>query len=148
MLQQFFHVNVCVSDMDRSVAFYQDLGFKTVNDFTIEDDTVGDALGVKASKLRGVFMQLGDDPGAVILDLVQFIDPPTQGKPYPSLNNIGICRIAFSVEDIDKAYEDLKAKQVEFVAPLFKREGPDGNEIAFVCFKDPDGTILELISGF
>jgi catechol 2,3-dioxygenase-like lactoylglutathione lyase family enzyme len=148
MLKQFFHVNVCVTDMDRSVEFYGGLGFKKVDDFTMEDPTVGDALGVKANKLRGVFMRLGDDPGSLILDLVQFIDPPTQGAPYPSLNNVGICRIAFSVDDIDETYKDLQAKNVEFVAPLHKIPREDGTEIGVVCFKDPDGTILELISGF
>jgi catechol 2,3-dioxygenase-like lactoylglutathione lyase family enzyme len=133
--------------MERSIQFYQGIGFKKVNDFTLDDPTVGDALGLKARKLRGVFMRLGDDPNAPVLDLVQFIDPPTQGQPYPTLNNVGICRIAFTVDDIDKTYEELKAKKVDFVAPLKKVNGPGGSTIGVVCFRDPDGTILELISG-
>ena len=36
---------------------------------------------------------------------------------------------------------------VEFVAPLNKIKTPDGTEVGVVCFKDPDGTVLELISG-
>lgn len=147
MLQKLFHVNICVRDMERSIRFYQDLGFRKVNDFTMDDPSVGDALGLSARKLRGVFMRLGEDPNAPVLDLVQFIDPPPQGTPYPSLNNIGICRIAFTVDDIDKTYEDLKAKKVDFVAPLKKISGPGGSTIGVVCFKDPDGTILELITG-
>ncbi len=147
MLQKLFHVNICVRDMERSVRFYQEIGFSKVNDFTLDDPSVGDALGLKARKLRGVFMRLGNDPSSPVLDLVQFIDPPPQGNPYPSLNNIGICRIAFTVDDIDKTYEDLKAKKVDFVAPLKKISGPGGSTIGVVCFKDPDGTILELISG-
>ena len=147
MLQRLFHVNICVRDMERSIRFYQGLGFTKVNDFTLEDPNVGDALGLKARKLRGVFMRLGNDANAPVLDLVQFIDPPPQGQPYPTLNNIGICRIAFTVDDIDKTYEELKAKKVEFVAPLKKIDGPGGAKIGVVCFKDPDGTILELISG-
>jgi predicted lactoylglutathione lyase len=59
MLQRLFHVNICVTDMERSIRFYQDLGFTKVNDFTLNDPSVGDALGVKANKLRGVFMRLG-----------------------------------------------------------------------------------------
>jgi catechol 2,3-dioxygenase-like lactoylglutathione lyase family enzyme len=147
MLQRLFHVNICVRDMERSIRFYQDLGFTKVNDFTLDDPTVGDALGVNAKKLRGVFMRLGSDPNAPVLDLVQFIEPPTQGQPYPTLNNVGICRIAFTVDDIDRTYEELKAKRVEFVAPLKKLTGPGGRQMGVVCFKDPDGTILELITG-
>jgi catechol 2,3-dioxygenase-like lactoylglutathione lyase family enzyme len=147
MLQRLFHVNICVRDMERSIHFYQDLGFTKVNDFTLNDPGVGDALGVKANKLRGVFMRLGNDANAPVLDLVQFIDPPTQGQPYPTLNNVGICRIAFTVDDIDRTYEELKAKGVQFVAPLKKISGPGGSKIGVVCFKDPDGTVLELMSG-
>jgi len=147
MLQRLFHVNICVRNMERSIRFYQGLGFTKVNDFTMDDPTVGDALGVKAKKLRGVFMRLGDDRNAPVLDLVEFMDPPTQGQPYPSLNNVGICRIAFTVDDIDKTYEELKAMRVDFVAPLKKLTGPNGAPMGVVCFKDPDGTVLELLSG-
>ena len=147
MLQRLFHVNVCVRDMERSIRFYQDIGFNKVSDFTLDDPSVGEALGLKARKLRGVFMRLGNDSNSPVLDLVQFIDPPPQGNPYPTLNNIGICRIAFTVDDIDKTYEELRAKKVDFVAPLKKVDGPGGAKIGVVCFKDPDGTILELISG-
>lgn len=147
MLQRLFHVNICVRDMERSIRFYQDLGFIKVNDFTLDDPSVGDALGVRAKKLRGVFMRLGAEPDAPVLDLVQFIEPPTQGQPYPTLNNVGICRIAFMVDDIDRTYEELKAKKVDFVAPLKKLTGPGGAEMGVVCFKDPDGTVLELITG-
>jgi catechol 2,3-dioxygenase-like lactoylglutathione lyase family enzyme len=54
MLQRLFHVNICVRDMERSIRFYEGLGFKKVNDFTLDDPSVGEALGLKAKKLRGV----------------------------------------------------------------------------------------------
>lgn len=147
MLDRLFHVNICVRDMERSIRFYQQIGFNKVNDFTAEDPHIGDGLGVKANKIRGVFMRIGDDPNAPVLDLVQFLDPPTQGQPYSSLNNVGICRIAFAVKDIEKAYADLQKMDVEFVAPLTTIDGLVDGKVSFVCFKDPDGTILELISG-
>ena len=146
MLTRIFHVNICVRDMERSIRFYQQLGFNKVNDFTAEDPSAGDGLGVKANKIRGVFMRLGNEANAPVLDLVQFVDPPTQGQPYSTLNNVGICRIAFAVDDIEKTYADLKKMNVEFVAPL-KTIELGGTKTSFVCFKDPDGTVLELISG-
>jgi Glyoxalase/Bleomycin resistance protein/Dioxygenase superfamily len=33
MLQKLFHVNICVRDMERSIRFYQDLGFTKMKDF-------------------------------------------------------------------------------------------------------------------
>lgn len=148
MFKRLFHVNICVSDMPRSIAFYARLGFKKVGDFMLGGGTpgIGVALGLEVKQLRGVFMRLGDDPHAPVLDLVQFIDPPAQGTPYPTLNNIGICRVAFLVDDIAAVYEELKTLAVEFVAPLNMFDGPRGSKIGVLCFKDPDGTILELIS--
>jgi catechol 2,3-dioxygenase-like lactoylglutathione lyase family enzyme len=133
--------------MERSIRFYKDLGFTKVNNFTFDDPSVGDALGLEGKKLRGVFTRLGHGPSAPVLDLVQWIDPLSQGQPYPTLNNIGICRIAFSVDDIGRTYADLQAKEVQFVAPLKKIKRPDGATSGVVCFKDPDCAILELISG-
>lgn len=147
MLQRIFHVNICVRDMERSIAFYEELGFKKVNDFVLEGADIGEALGLDAKKIRGVFMRLGDDEEAPVLDLVQFIDPAPQGEPYATLNNVGICRIAFSVDDMDKTYAKLQQMKVEFVAPLKKITGVGDAEIGVVCFKDPDGTVLELLSG-
>ena len=89
MLQRLFHVNICVRDMDRSVRFYEDVGFTKVNDFILDDPNLGPGLGVEMKKLRGVFMRVGDDPNAPALDLVQFLEPSTQGQPYASLNNVG-----------------------------------------------------------
>jgi glyoxylase I family protein len=148
MLRRFFHVNVCVRDMERSIKFYEDLGFTKVADFMLGAGTpgIGEALGLKVKKLRGVFMRLGESPDAPVLDLVQFVDPPAQGQPYATLNNIGICRIAFIVDEIDKFYQTLKARGVEIVAPLQRYEGPRGTTIGVMCFKDPDGTVLEVMS--
>ena len=75
MLQRLFHVNICVRDMDRSVRFYEDVGFTKVNDFILDDPNLGPGLGVEITKLRGVFMRVGDDPNAPALDLVQFLEP-------------------------------------------------------------------------
>ncbi len=148
MFKRFFHVNVCVSDMERSIRFYESIGFTKVADFMLGggEPSIGASLGLPVKKLRGVFMRMGTDPQSPVIDLVQFIDPPHQGQPYPTLNNIGICRIAFLVDDIEAVYKELQAKQVEFVAPLQMLDGPRGSKIGVVCFKDPDGTVLELIS--
>ncbi|HIL78520.1 MAG TPA: hypothetical protein EYG48_06400 [Methylococcales bacterium] len=147
MLKSIFHVNICVSNLERSIAFYEQLGFKVVNDFTLEGPDVGRSMGLDASKFRVVFIRLGDDPNATVIDLLEFIDPPTQGAPYATLNNTGLCRVAFRVDNVDEVYEKLVQMNVEFIAPIERMQGEDGNDISYVCFKDPDGVFLEIISG-
>jgi hypothetical protein len=35
---------------------------------------------------------------------------------------------------------------VQFIAPLQRYAGPRGTTIGIMCFKDPDGTVLEVMS--
>ena len=48
----------------------------------------------------------------------------------------GTCSIGFNVADVDKTYEELKAKGIPFVMPPTEREG-EGIKLT-VCI-DPDG---------
>ena len=50
------------------------------------------------------------------------------------------------MDDIEKTYETLVAKGVEFLAPLQRYDGARGSKIGIMCFKDPDGTVLEAMS--
>jgi len=48
----------------------------------------------------------------------------------------GTCSLGFNVDDVDKTFEEMKAKGVFFVMPPTQREG-EGIKLA-VCV-DPDG---------
>jgi hypothetical protein len=63
-----------------------------------------------------------------------------RAQPWLTPNNIGICRIAFSVDDIDRTYADLQAKKVQFVAPLKKIKGPDDATRLKPCRGRPGGS--------
>ena len=147
MLKGIFHINVTVRDLDRSIEFYEDLGFEAVDVITQEGTDVAEDLGLRVNKMRVAFMRIRDDPDYPVVDLLQFVDPPSQGEPYGALNNVGLGRIAFTVDDIDKAYEELKAKNVEFLSPVVRKDLGD-SKIGVVCFKDPDGTVLEMIQWY
>ena len=146
-MSRFSHVAICVRDLDVSIDFYEKLGFKTFLEFTDDSPITGSVLGIEMRKTRMAFMRLSDDPGEGFLDIIQFIDPPTHGAAYPTLNNVGICRVALSVDDIDQTYERLQEIGVEFVTPLRRLTTPEGDELAMVCFKDPDGIYIEIING-
>ena len=148
MLKTFFHANVCVRDLDRSLKFYQRLGFQVVQGpFELEGKDIGQMLGLEHVKLRAAFLRLGDAPGATMLDMLEFIDPVANSGPYPSLRSIGICRLCFKADDILRTYQELKDMGVEFVSPPVVKERPDGQRVTMFCFKDPDGTFLEIIDG-
>lgn len=142
-IEGIFHVNVNCSNLERSLAFYKMLGFRVVLDMPGAGGAKLDkGLGLVDGRGHGALMVLGDDQRATRLDLIEWLNPKTEGKPYPHLAHMGICRIALRTPNVPKVYEELKAQGVEF----FSEPQVFGGGVAFVCFKDPDGTIIELIN--
>jgi glyoxylase I family protein len=143
-IKDVFHVNVNCTDLDRSRAFYETVGFKTVVELGVGGSPgMLTGLGLPAgSKARAVLMMLEPDkPRGTRLDLIEWIDPPTSGTTPPDLTHVGAVRIALWTIGIDEEYERLRAEGIEFIsAPV-----PMGNGVRFCCFPDPDGTVLELI---
>lgn len=138
---QIYHVNVNCTDLERSLAFYKMIGFKEHMDLG-EGGVPG--LGFDDCRLKAVLLSLGDDPRATVLDLIEWTEPKTEGAPYPRLNHTGIGRLCFRVKDLDGAYRKLVAKGVEFLSEPIVASLGTGHQ-KFVCFKDPDGTILEFM---
>ena len=57
----------------------------------------------------------------------------------------GIARIALASSDLDGDMARLKAEGVEFISEPATVIWEDHPSSRFVCFKDPDGTVLELV---
>jgi catechol 2,3-dioxygenase-like lactoylglutathione lyase family enzyme len=133
------HVNINVSDFDRSVEFYKSLGFNLLV-MVPERNTpeVAAAVGMPPYLVKGGLMML---PGSTtMIDLLEWKEPHDDAPPYPHLYHIGIARIALSTTDIDADVATLKARGVELISEPATAMGA-----RFVCFKDPDGTILEIV---
>ena len=142
-IKDVFHVNVNCTNLERSRAFYEQVGFKAVVELGVgggRDMVRG--LGLpEGSEAKAVLMMLEPDkPRGTRIDLIEWITPPTQGSTAPDLTYAGAVRIALWTIGIDEEYERLKEAGVEFLSEPVGMPGA-----RFCCFKDPDGTILELI---
>ena len=126
MIKQIKFVSIPVADQNRALDFYTEkLGFTIITDQPFDE------------KQRWIELRVPKAETRVVL-----FTPDGDEKRIGSFMNM-----SYACDDIDKTYEELKAKKVEFVAPLKKLDGPGGRKIGVVCFKDPDGTVLELMSG-
>jgi glyoxylase I family protein len=101
-------------------------------------------LRIPNPRARGRLLRLGDDPGGINLDLIEWLSPRTEGRAYPRLNHAGIARIALHTANLQRTYEELKARGIEFYSEPQVLQFRDRSSL-FVCFEDPDGTVLELI---
>lgn len=149
-IRQWIHANICVREMARSVAFYEMLGFEVFHEQVFEEGArTWAGLGLPGSgRMRAVFMRMRGGRKTPFLDLLEFLDPPTGGSANPTLNHVGLARLCFEVEDLDAAVVLLRSRGVEFVGPVAPYESAPGVMSAgvdarFICFKDPDGTVLE-----
>jgi glyoxylase I family protein len=146
MIERIFHFNINTTDINRAVDFYQLLGFRVMLDFRegMASQEMADAFGMPKASCKGVHLRIGDAADATRIDLLEFTDPPPEGKPYPHLYHTGIGRMCLKTTDIQQDYRDLSAKGIKFLTEPKKLPG---TSVSIVCFKDPDGTFLELFEG-
>ena len=134
MLQKPFLTSTSASAIWNGRSFYQDLGFTKVNDFTLDDSSVGDALGLKAKKLRGVFMRLATIP--TFRARPRPIHRPATARP--ALRNPQQHRHlpdCLQRRRYRPDLPDLQAKKVEFVAPRKKSRARTGLRSAWSASK-------------
>jgi catechol 2,3-dioxygenase-like lactoylglutathione lyase family enzyme len=137
------HISVTVSDMDRSLAFYQDLlGLKEVERHRLEGETISTMAGKPGVVMQVVRLAAPDTPG-ILLDLQQYLTP--EGKvSNAKLGDVGHAHFCFGVRNLDEAYRELSSKGVEFVSePVQFDLGWGILDVVFL--KDPDGFVLELV---
>ncbi len=140
------HVNVNCSDFDRSLKFYELLGFKKYLDVPATNSAeVAAAVGMPPYKVKGALLALENSKTSFVIDLLEWQKPSDDDPPYNHLYHLGINRIALASDDLDKDMARLKSEGVEFLSDPASVIIEDGPKTRFVCFKDPDGTVIELV---
>ncbi|MEH6571304.1 MAG: VOC family protein [Halioglobus sp.] len=145
------HININVSNLERSITFYQKLGFQLfipaipylgltaqAEPATLQQPSAR-ALGVtENTRGRACIMQLDD--GFPKLDLTEF-DEEQQKHPLTN-TDLGLVRICLVSQNLKQDYEQLTALGVEFISPPQRDDGCLAD--VAVC-RDPDGTLIELL---
>ena len=140
------HININCSNFVRSMKFYELLGFQKLIEVPSKNTSeVAAAVGMPSYMVKGALLILKNSKTPIMIDLLEWQEPNDNSPPYPHLYHLGIARIALATDDLDSDVAFLKSHGVEFLSePATVRLG-DQPETRFVCFKDPDGTILELV---
>ena len=143
-IERMYHTVVNATDLDKTVAFYEALGFQVLNDrrHVAWPDFVAGVFGLKRAQGRGVLMNLPSDPGGPMMDIIEWTEPkatpiPTDGQHVPRI-------IAFRVKNVRAAFDDLKRRGVA-VTTFAEPQPRDLGVVGVCCARDPDGTLIELI---
>lgn len=122
---RFRYTGIRIRDLDRSLAFYRDLlGMKVVARGTMPHG--------------GVYVHLATPGSHQRLELNWYPATSRFHTPYQAGEELD--HLAFVVEDVEAALEELRRQGVEVAV------GPEEAEDTEVYVRDPDGIWIELLS--
>ena len=123
------HLGIAVNCIDDGKKFWTDaLGLQFEGTETIEEQ-----------KVTTAFLPVGESE----VELLESTSPDGPIAKYLEKRGEGIQHIAFRVEDIDAALEELKEKGIRLIDET-PRKGAGGAKIAFLHPKSTGGVLVEL----
>jgi glyoxylase I family protein len=97
------NVGIAVRDIEATVSFFTDLGLTVMGRDTVSGEWADTAVGLDGNHVRIAMLQTPDGHG--VLELFEYIHPAAIESEPTRPNEIGMHRVAFSVDDLDEALE-------------------------------------------
>lgn len=97
------NVGIAVRDLEAAIAFFTDLGLTVIGRDTVSGEWTDTAAGLDGNHAKIAMLQTPDGQGR--LELFEYIHPEAIETQPTRPNEIGMHRVAFSVDDIDQALE-------------------------------------------
>ena len=145
MIRELIHVNINVTDIFRSLAFYEALGFTVMHVFgQRRGEASWTPMEMRGRRCRGAVLSLGDHPRAATkIELLEWMHPKARPAPARDETQAGVARVALRTRNLVAFTEKLRAAGIEFESEPIEIDVVGASR--FVLFRDPDGTLLELI---
>jgi len=124
------HIGVAVEDVDSAIALYQDsFGMELAHRETVESQ------GVEA-----VLLDVGDGH----VELLAPLGPDTPVGKYMAKNGAGLHHVAYAVDDIDAALEQIAAAGLRLIDSE-PRVGIRDSRVAFLHPRSTGGVLTEIV---
>ncbi len=122
------HIGIAVENLEESIHYYEEvLGLKC---YAIEE--------VPDQKVKTAFFQIGDTK----IELLESTDPDGPIGKFIEKKGPGIHHLAFAVENIDQALQEVKDKGIRLIDQE-SRLGAEGLNIGFLHPKSTGGVLTE-----
>ena len=129
MIGKVDHIGIAVKSIDEALKFYEGvLGIKCVSQEVVEEQ-----------KVKVAFLPVGDTE----VELLESTDEDGPVAKFIEKKGEGIQHIAYKVDDIEQAIEELKGKGIKMIDDK-PRYGAGGAKIAFLHPKSTFGVLIEL----
>jgi methylmalonyl-CoA/ethylmalonyl-CoA epimerase len=129
LISRVDHIGIAVSNLDEAIKLYKDvLGLELHGTEVVEEQ-----------KVKVAFLPVGDTE----VELLESTSPEGPIAKFIEAKGQGIQHIAFRVDDIEAALEEMKAKGLRLIDEK-PRYGAGGARIAFLHPKSTNGVLIEL----
>lgn len=129
MVKKIDHIGIAVKSIEESLKFYENvLGLKSTGTEVVAEQ-----------KVKVAFLPTGDSE-------VELLEATSEDSPVAKFiekNGEGIQHIAYRVDDVEKAIEEMKAQGMRMIDEK-PRYGAGGAKIAFCHPKSTGGVLVEL----
>ncbi|MGC8658003.1 MAG: methylmalonyl-CoA epimerase [Desulfomonilaceae bacterium] len=127
-IKRIAHLGVAVKDLESAMNFF-------TASLPLEVTHTEEFQGMKIA-----FIPIGESS----VELLQDISGASAVKKFVEKNGEGIHHIAYEVDDINEAVNELKAKGVKLIDET-PRQGAHGMSVAFMHPKATHGILMELV---
>ena len=129
MVKKVDHIGIAVSNLDEALKLYEEvLGIECIKTEVVEEQ-----------KVKVAFLPLGDTE----VELLESTAPDGPVAKFIEKKGEGIQHIAFKVDNIEKALEEMRQKGMQLIDEK-PRYGAGGAKIAFLHPKSTKGVLIEL----
>jgi glyoxylase I family protein len=97
------NVGIAVRDLEATIAFFTDLGLTVLGRDTVSGEWTDTAVGLDGNHAHIAMLQTPDGSGR--LELFEYVHPEAIETGPTRPNDIGMHRVAFSVDDLEEALE-------------------------------------------
>src|SRR6476660_6520442 len=116
------NVLIVVDDLEAAKAFFVELGMELEGDTTVEGPSVDRLIGLQNVRATLALMRTPDGHGRIELDKFHTPEAIRTGPEKAPVNELGMRRLMFAVEDIDVVAARLLAHGAELVGEVVQYE--------------------------
>lgn len=132
------NVLIVVDDLEAVKAFFLELGLALEGETTVEGPLVGQLIGLGDVRATLAMLRTPDGQG-IELDKFHTPDAIRFGPVDAPVNTLGIRRIMFAVEDIDRVVAGMRARGAEIIGEM---QYEKSYRLAYI--RGPEGLIVGL----
>lgn len=140
MIKNIRHTGIVVNDLDKMAIFYRQLGFIEVSREIESGHFIEQVVNIPKVELEWVKMR---SPDGYLIELLQYLSHPQKlRKDKAKSNDLGCSHLAFTVDDAEKACEQIRFAGGSIVnSPSFSKNGM----VKVAYCHDPEGVLLEIV---